>query len=174
VPASPTGPQSGCPGAQVCFNAANDSPAGICVDDGRGPVAQGWDPWCRSDGQGACREECFSDGSCQGSDICMGGFCHAPGECATTADCSPNHLCQATDYGYSTCQDDPNPTCVNDPAGVCRLRCQTDADCLDGGGCRASDGLCHASNECVTSADCPSGQICYPRPEFGGLCGPSR
>jgi len=176
TPATGSAPQSGCAGAMVCFNAGNDGRTGICDDDGRSPRSPDWDPWCRSDGAGACRLECDSDGTCLGGAgmVCVGTFCHARSECATNADCSPNHVWQPDSHGYSVCQEDSNPTCVMDATGACRLRCQSDADCVEGGGCRASDGLCHASNECAASTDCPAGQICYPSAMFGGLCGASR
>jgi hypothetical protein len=162
-----------CSAGQLCYNPGNDSPRGFCSSERGSP-----DGYCRSDGHGACRIECNADGSCNPGlgATCVMGFCHGPTECSTSADCSPNHICEAYldgSYGYGVCVDDPNPTCVVDPQGACRLRCQTDADCIDGGGC-APDGLCHASNECKTDPDCPNGEICYANSEFGGLCGAPR
>jgi hypothetical protein len=160
----------GCPNGGLCYNAGNDSDKGFCDLD-----RPSHDVYCRGDGAGACRDECNSDGSCAGGGSCQAGFCHQAGECASANDCSPNHLCLAAssseDYGYDTCQPDPNPQCVPDGKGACRLACATDADCLDGGGCGA-DKLCHASNECQVDADCNDpNQKCYSSPEFGGLCG---
>jgi len=161
-----------CPGGQLCAS-PGESLDGFCTDDRGGP-----DPYCRSDGQGSCRALCVSDDDCGTGNHCdAAGFCHRADECATSTDCSPNHFCGLPDGweddGYLLCLEDPNPTCVDDGQGACRLPCASDADCFDGGGC-ASDGLCHASNECATEADCPTGQLCYASTEFGGLCGPGR
>jgi len=100
-------------------------------------------------------------------------FCIDSDACNATADCSPNHVCEAYfDHGFSVCVDDPNPTCIIDAEGACRFACKTDADCTQGGGC-ASDGLCHASNECHVDADCASGLICYANPTWVDCAGPS-
>ena len=160
-----------CANGQLCA-APGSSLAGFCTDDRGGP-----DPYCRSTGTGECRAPCASDAECGTGNSCVSGFCHRADECQSTADCSPNHVCGLPagweDDGYQLCLDDPNPTCVDDGHGACRLPCATDADCLDGGGC-ASDGLCHASNECAVDSDCTAGLVCYTDPEFGGLCGPPR
>lgn len=169
---------STCGLAEICYNGRPEDPAGFCAAD-----RPANDPYCRSDGLGACRQLCHTDGTCDGAATCVAGYCHSADECLTTADCTPNHLCQPwadfEDYGYSLCVEDPDPTCVDDGAAMgvaaaCRLACAGDGDCLHGGGCEA-DGLCHASNECATDADCADpALICYPDPEFGGLCGPPR
>ena len=157
-----------CGDGRICYS-GNDDPAGICAS-GR-PATN---PYCRSDGTGACRYECNGDGTCAASGAtCSGGFCHFSTECVSNDDCSPNHVCVPTDAGYSWCVPDENPTCVPAPDGVCRLACEGDRDCLVGGGC-AADHFCHASNECRTADDCAPGEICYEREWFGGLCGPER
>lgn len=161
-----------CGGDLLCAAPTPGGLDGFCTDERNGP-----DPYCRSDGHGACRSECASDDDCGGGTCDADGFCHPDGECTTDADCSPNHICTVPegweDYGYSLCVDDPSPTCVDDGHGACRLACETDLDCLHGGGCSA-DGLCHASNECAADSDCDTGLICYADDEFGGLCGPPR
>jgi hypothetical protein len=168
---------STCGALELCWAGRADDPAGFCASDR--PDA---DPTCRSDGLGACRPLCNLDGTCAAEGAtCVGGFCHGADECASVADCTPNHLCEPYaewgDHGYSTCVEDPDPTCIDDALGACRLACVTDGDCLHGGLCEA-DGFCHAENECTTDADCPSDplfvMLCYPDPEFGGLCGPER
>jgi hypothetical protein len=160
-----------CQGGLMCAASA-DSLAGYCTDGRGGP-----DPYCRSTGTGECRDLCNAGGDCGTGNTCIAGFCHRADECQVTADCSPNHLCANPpnwdDYGYQFCLDDPNPTCVDDGQGACRLACATSQDCLHGGGCEA-DHLCHGSNECQTNADCDPGLICYADAEFGGLCGPPR
>jgi hypothetical protein len=161
-----------CAAGQVCYNAGNDVPDGICTDE-----RPDNDPTCRADGLGACRSECNSDGTCWDG-ACVNGFCHASDECLVDSDCTPNRICvpwsDTEDYGYSRCAEDPNPTCVDDGMGACRLACLTDFDCIHGGGCNPADMLCHASNECTVNADCDPGLECWPDPEFGGLCGPPR
>jgi hypothetical protein len=161
-----------CPAGDICANAGNDDPDGFCTDGRGGP-----DPYCRSDGLGACRERCNHDGTCAfGS--CVNGYCHRSDECVRDSDCSPNHVCGLPpgweDDGYHLCLKVANPVCVPDGLGACRLPCATDVDCFDGGYCKAADGLCHASNECSTNASCPAGEICHSSAEFGGLCGPPR
>ena len=162
-----------CANGLLCV-ASGENLDGFCTDDRGGP-----DGYCRSTGAGQCRDLCTTDDDCGvgTGGTCVAGFCHAADECQTTADCSPNHTCGVPDgwddYGYKLCLDDPNPTCIDDGHGACRLACATDADCLDGGSCGA-DQLCHASNECQTDADCDSGLSCIADPEFGGLCGPTR
>jgi hypothetical protein len=160
-----------CATGEICA-ASGASLEGFCSDERNGP-----DPYCRADGDGACRTECASDAECGTGGTCTGGFCHSADECTTTDDCTPNHICGVPegyeDYGLSFCLDDPNPVCIDDGAGACRLACEVDLDCLHGGGC-AADGLCHASNECTTTADCEAPLLCYPDEEFGGLCGPER
>jgi hypothetical protein len=161
-----------CSGGLLCAAPTPGGLAGFCSDDRGGP-----DPYCRSTGTGACRTVCTTAADCWNGASCDAGFCHWQNECATTADCSPNHLCGvpsgSEDDGIQVCQTDPSPTCMPDGHGACRLRCWTTADCLDGGTC-ASDGLCHAPNECHVDSDCDPGQLCYSSPEFGGLCGPPR
>ncbi len=160
-----------CAAGDICYPGRPEDPAGFCAADR--PAS---DPYCRSDGLGACRQLCHTDGTCDGGASCVAGFCHSADECTSDADCSPNHLCAPTegeDYGYELCVPNPSPTCVDDGHGACRLACATDADCLDGGGCSA-DHLCHASNECAADADCTASEICYPDAEFGGLCGAPR
>ena len=156
---------------EICA-AGGDPLAGFCTDGRGGP-----DPYCRSTGGGECRSVCTTSADCGTGDTCTAGFCHAADECHTTADCSPNHLCGVPDnwddYGYELCLVDPNPTCVDDGHGACRLACLHDGDCLDGGGCGA-DHLCHASNECTADTDCDPGLLCYADLEWGGLCGPPR
>jgi hypothetical protein len=157
-----------CADGMLCYNAGNDSDAGYCASDR--PMN---DPYCRSDGLGACRTECLSDGTCAWGD-CVDGFCHDADECVSEDDCSPSFDCTPVDgYGYSLCAEAADPTCVDDGLGACRLPCVTDLDCIHGGGC-ADDGLCHASNECATDDDCEDPLICYADPEFGGLCGADR
>jgi hypothetical protein len=156
--------------AQICATSGNTL-AGFCTDGRGGP-----DPYCRSTGTGECRTLCATSDECGTGNTCdAAGFCHRPDECTTTADCSPNHTCGNPDgwddYGYLLCLVDPNPTCVDDGHGACRLACATDSDCLDGGGC-AADHLCHASNECHSNADCDPGVQCLPDPEWGALCTP--
>lgn len=163
---------SDCPGGLLCFTAGPIVGPGICSDD----RALGPNPNCRSDGEGACRTHCAVDTDCGIYATCDGGYCHLDDECVVDADCSLNHVCVDQvefDSGYDLCEADEDPTCVDDPEGVCRLRCAADRDCINGGGC-AADGFCHASNECHTGADCPAGQLCYPVPQWGGLCGPPR
>lgn len=159
-----------CAGTDICYNAGNDDPAGFCASDR--PAAN---PYCRADGTGACRYECYLDGSCGLGMTCSSGFCYWDDECTTTSDCTPNHLCEPLfDHNVSTCVEDPSPTCVDAPDGVCRLACDGTSDCLVGGTCEP-DGFCHASNECVSPADCTvPGETCLPREFFGGLCGPDR
>ncbi|MBS1124968.1 MAG: hypothetical protein H6Q90_7196 [Deltaproteobacteria bacterium] len=168
----PDGTQAGdCAGAdQICV-ASGQHLDGFCTDGRGGP-----DGYCRSTGTGECRGLCTTADDCgQGGTCDAAGFCHRPNECATTADCSPNHLCGNPDgwddYGYLLCLDDPDPTCVPDGNGACRLACASDPDCLHGGGCNLTDHLCHGSNECHV---CDPGLECYPDPEWGGLCGPPR
>jgi hypothetical protein len=165
-----------CTGGLTCAAPRPDGLAGFCTDDrGGGP-----DPYCRSTGTGQCREVCTGDADCGVGGKCNGGFCygnHGTAECTMTTDCSPNHVCGLPpnweDDGYKLCLVDPHPTCVDDGHGACRLKCWTSADCLHGGAC-GSDGLCHASNECQSAANCNPGELCYPDPEWGGLCGPPR
>jgi hypothetical protein len=158
-----------CANGQLCYNAGNDSDRGFCAD-----ARPSHDPYCRSDGQGACRNECDQNNSCGDGATCKNGFCHANDECAAAGDCAVNQICapvsDSEDYGYSECANNPNPMCVDDGHGACRLQCNADTDCIDGGGCGA-DKLCHASNECAQDTDCPQGQKCYADPEWGGLCG---
>jgi hypothetical protein len=165
-------PDQGCPAGLLCYNAGNDTRPGFC-----GAPRPSSDPYCRSDGQGACRVECESDGTCLLGGTCVGGFCHPADECGPGGTCSLSFVCQPTtsgeDFGYSTCVENPNVTCVSDPAGVCRLRCQNTKDCVWGGECQ-SDGFCHASNECNTDSDCPNGESCYPVQGFSGICGAPR
>ncbi len=159
-----------CASGSICYNGESDLTAGFC-DLGRTPQ----NPYCRSDGHGACRSKCANAAGCGSfGATCNAGFCHDAAECQVSTDCSPNHVCEAYfDQGYSVCGDDPNPTCVTDPAGACRLACKSGADCTQGGGC-SSDGLCHASNECKADSDCATGEICYPSATWGGLCGVPR
>ena len=160
-----------CPAGEICYNAGNDDPAGFCAAE-RPPT----NPYCRSDGAGACRYECDLDGTCGGGGTatCIDALCHYDDECVTVDDCSPNHVCEPWDeYGFSTCVEDPEPTCVDDGTGVCRIVCETSVDCVLGGGCEA-DGFCHASNECTTADDCAEGELCYEAEHFGGLCGAER
>jgi Cys-rich repeat protein len=163
---------SDCASGQICYEGQIGSGAGICASQ-----RPSHDPYCRADGLGACRSKCATSAECGSFNTCVAGYCHLPDECVTAADCGPNHLCTPRlddpQYGFNECVPVPNPTCVTDPAGACRLPCQTDADCFDGGGC-GTDHLCHASNECHADTDCPTGQICYARLEWGGLCGPPR
>jgi hypothetical protein len=163
---------SDCAAGLLCATGGPSTNAGFCTDE-RVPGAN---PLCRSDGQGACRSLCAAAADCGGfGATCVGGFCHPGDECVTTADCGLNHLCVTPEYdaGYDVCEPDPAPPCVNDPQGICRLQCTVDNECVNGGGC-AADGLCHASNECDTDADCDTGLLCYPTPDWGGLCGPER
>jgi hypothetical protein len=159
-----------CAAEEICATSGL-SLEGFCTEERMGP-----DPTCRSDGDGACRVECAADADCGGG-TCEDGFCHQADECATADDCWLNHLCALPegyeDYGISLCYPDPNPLCVDDGEGVCRLQCDADVACTNGGGCEA-DGLCHASNECDTDADCEAPLLCYPDEQFGGLCGPER
>ena len=159
-----------CAGDLLCAVAGTGN-AGFCTDERAGTA----DPLCRSDGHGACRSLCAAAADCGGfGATCTGGYCHPGDECVAAADCGLNHVCVTPewDHGYDVCDVDPDPTCV--PVGnACRLACAADADCVHGGGC-AADGFCHASNECATAADCDPGLICYPEPEWGGLCGPPR
>ncbi len=159
-----------CSGSDICYNAGNDDPAGFCASD-RPAV----NPYCRADGQGACRYECYQDGSCAAGSTCVAGFCHWDDECADVNDCTPNHLCEPLfDHNVNTCTEDPDPSCVNAPDGVCRLACASTQDCLAGGTCE-TDNYCHADNECTTPADCTvAGETCLPREFFGGLCGVDR
>ena len=163
---------SDCTSGHHCYEGQIASGAGICSSER--PSA---DPYCRSDGHGACRSKCTSSPECGLTNSCVGGYCHLSDECVTAADCGPNDVCSPrTDdpqYGFNECVPAANPTCVNDPAGVCRLRCQSSDDCHNGGGCSA-DHFCHASNECHVNTDCTTGLICYPDTQFGGLCGPTR
>lgn len=156
----------------ICASSGPDPLAGFCTSGRGGP-----DPYCRSTGTGECRSECATDEDCGTGFSCGSGYCYADDECETTADCSPNHTCGTPegwdDYGYQRCLTDENPTCVDDGQGACRLPCDTDADCIEGGGC-AADNLCHASNECTDSSDCDPGLECYPTPTWGGLCAPPR
>jgi hypothetical protein len=168
-----TNPDVGCADGMICYNAGNDVRAGFC-----GAPRPSANPYCRSDGLGACRSRCFQDGSCSDGGTCLAGYCHRVDECSSAADCSPNHVCALPtgweDDGYRLCLESDDPQCTTAPDGVCRLPCRTSADCVHGGGCGV-DGFCHASNECRPAApSCPDGQICYSTPEFGGLCGPSR
>jgi hypothetical protein len=163
-----------CAAEAVCAAPTPAGLAGFCSDERPG----GPNPYCRSTGTGACRTVCNVAADCGTGASCVGGFCHADNECNATADCSPNHLCGLPagweDDGYKLCLNDPNPSCVSDGHGACRLACWTSADCLHGGAC-GSDHLCHASNECHVDSDCSDpGLICYPDPEWGGLCGPPR
>jgi hypothetical protein len=161
-----------CTGGLMCAASGPNVLAGYCTDGRGGP-----DPYCRSTGTGECRSLCAVNDDCGTGGVCTAGFCHGDDECATTADCTPNHICGSPDgwddYGFGFCLVDPNPTCVPDGAGACRLACASDADCLHGGGCD-TDHLCHASNECHSDADCTGLDECYTSPEFGGLCGPPR
>ncbi len=160
-----------CPQGQICYDGGNGSGRGFCADQ-----RPDHDPYCRSDGKGACRNECDQNGACNGG-TCVANFCHPDGECVAAGDCGPNQVCapfsDSENYGINVCAADPNPMCVDDGHGACRLACNSDADCLDGGGC-GPDKLCHASNECMQDADCPQGQICYASMEWGGLCGAPR
>ncbi len=157
-----------CPDGQLCYSGSSDGLEGICASE-----RPGINPYCRSDGMGACRSECASDGSCWAGASCVDGFCHWDDECAITEDCSPNHECIAYfDQGFSVCSAVEEPACV-DVGGVCRYPCESNNDCYVGGGCEA-DGYCHASNECAADADCPAGQDCWADEHFGGLCGPPR
>jgi hypothetical protein len=162
--------ESDCQTGELCYNAGNDATDGFCASD-RPAV----NPYCRADGLGACRYRCYSDGTCGNGQSCVGGFCHWDDECTDDSDCTPNHICEPLfDYGFNTCTEDPDPTCVTAPDGACRFECITSPDCPVGaGGCEA-DGYCHASNECDTDQDCSGTNICYPHPNFGGLCGPPR
>jgi hypothetical protein len=161
-----------CAGGLLCA-ASGPNLAGYCTDGRGGP-----DPYCRSTGTGECRSLCTTNDDCGTGGTCNAGFCTRADECDTTADCTPNHVCGNPpgwdDYGFGFCLVDPNPTCVPDGNGACRLACATDADCLHGGGCNTTDHLCHASNECHTDPDCDPGLICYADAEWGGLCGPPR
>lgn len=169
--ASDPGDASACDAGEICYNAGNDDPSGFCASS-RPSV----NPYCRADGEGACRYRCYLDGTCQVGATCEAdGFCHLDDECTADTDCTPNHVCEELfDYGYSTCTANPAPSCIDDGSGVCRLACEADPDCLWGGGC-ADDGFCHASNECDPGVnDCGPDLICYEDENFGGLCGPER
>ena len=172
-----------CAAGEICATGSPDRTVGFCTSGRGGP-----DPYCRSDGAGACRRQCFTDDTCPNGvanlpATCTGGFCVSDAECTSNADCTPGRICTPwgpdsgwDDYGFNLCLRDPNPTCVVDNAGVCRLPCTTSQDCIHGGGC-AADNLCHASNECTTDTDCastPQTPRCYPNANFGGLCGPIR
>ncbi len=158
-----------CPEGQLCYNAGNDDPAGFCADE-----RPATNPYCRSDGAGACRYECNLDDSCGTGASCSDGLCYFDDECENEADCTPNHLCEPMfDYGFNVCTEDPDPSCVEAPDGVCRLECQSDLDCVAGGGCD-DDNFCHASNECTSDDDCAPGELCYEVELFGGLCGADR
>ena len=160
-----------CTGGLMCA-ASGQSLAGYCTSGRGGP-----DPYCRSTGAGECRDLCTVNDDCGTGNACVAGYCHRSDECHVTADCSPNHLCSNPpnwdDYGYQFCLVNPNPTCIPDGQGACRLACATSHDCLDGGAC-APDHLCRASNECHVDPDCDLGLLCYADAEFGGLCGPPR
>jgi hypothetical protein len=165
--------EADCQAGELCYNAGNDVPDGICAS--ARPSAN---PYCRSDGQGACRYRCYTDGTCgQGATCAADGFCHFDDECTSTTDCTPNHVCLPLfDYGISSCQVDENPACVDDGQGTCRWACAGDPDCIYGGGC-AADGFCHGSNECdptVVPDTCGPDQDCWPDEHFGGLCGAPR
>ncbi len=158
-----------CGAGELCYNAGNDDPAGFCAAE-----RPATNPYCRADGEGACRYECNTDGTCFNGATCDAGFCHWDDECVTADDCTPNHVCEPLfDYGISVCTEDEDPPCVDDGNGVCRYECLSSADCVVGGGCEA-DGFCHASNECEDETDCGPDEICYPDEHFGGLCGPER
>jgi hypothetical protein len=157
-----------CGAGALCYS-SNDEPGGICASD-----RPATNPYCRSDGMGACRSECNSDDTCFTGATCVADLCYWDDECVTADDCTPNHLCEPYfDAGFSVCVVDEDPDCVDDGTGVCRLACVTSADCVKGGGCEA-DGFCHASNECATDADCDPGLLCWAAEYFGGLCGPER
>jgi hypothetical protein len=157
-----------CTGTDLCYNGGNDDPAGFCASE-----RPETDPYCRSDGEGACRLLCNSDGTCNNGGDCEDGFCTYDDECTTADDCTPNHICEEhPDYGIGLCAPDPDPTCV-DIDGVCRLACEEDLDCLWGGGC--DGGYCYASNECDPEApECEDDLVCFEDDTFGGLCGPPR
>jgi hypothetical protein len=162
-----TGLGVGCADGQLCYTPTPAHTEGICSSE-----RPGADPYCRSDGEGACRYECYPDGSCAvGWWTCVDGFCRDEAECASSDDCGPNHVCvENVGYGYSLCEPEEDPDCVDDGTGVCRWECVVDADCTIGGGC-AADGFCHGSNECAADADCPPGESCHADAHFGGLCG---
>ena len=163
---------SDCASTQICYPSDPSIAAGFC-----GSTRPATDPYCRSDGEGACRSTCSDDNDCGTGLSCVSGFCHWLDECTVDSDCTPNHTCQPRlgldDYGYSECTAVDDPTCTPQPDGTCRFACESDEDCLVGGGC-GPDHLCHASNECKADADCTSPLVCYPHENFGGLCGADR
>jgi hypothetical protein len=173
---------------ELCYSGSLQGPddptfSGIC-----GTPRPSNDPYCRSDGAGHCLSACTPGAAeaCSGQpDLCVAlgevtngvsGFCR-PTECSSDDDCADDEQCPDVanaDSGLRQCQLSQPGECVDDGHGVCRLPCDSDHDCVEGGSCD-TDGLCHASDECVSAIDCPAETpVCYPADHFSGMCGPSR
>jgi Dickkopf N-terminal cysteine-rich region len=140
-----------CPAGNTCEPMSTMmGPVNVCVDQGGGPPAH-----CTSAAQDGDETDVDCGGSC--------GPCPDNGGCALTTDCQSG-ICDSGSCTPPSCTDgvaNGDETSVDCGGATCPgcapgTGCVYNSDCAAPLSCKA--GICAPG--CVTSGDCPAGQIC--------------
>jgi hypothetical protein len=134
----------------------------------------GWALACGSSPQTVSAQTCQTDADCD-----AGLYCNAAHSCQVSLGCTSNSQCTApltcnVQTGECLCTEDSDCSTgqVCNPTGHCQSpsSCFYNTDCPASFICDTASHACIPQGTCLSTVQCPLGEICSPTPDGGGAC----